>query len=154
MAMREFKDLDEFTGATGEVLGVSDWITVTQQQIDQFADATNDHQWIHVNRERAARSPFGTTIAHGYLTLSLIPTMAHRIYSVGGVPARLNYGSNRVRFPAPVPCGSRLRTKLTLLSTARESRGLRAISLAEVERDGYSRPVCIAEIITLFLTAV
>jgi len=149
--MREFKNLAEFCDAAGTVLGVSDWITVTQEQIDRFADATNDHQWIHVDRERAARSPFGTTIAHGYLTLSLIPTMVHGIFSVGEVAARLNYGANRIRFPAPVPCGSRLRTKLTLLSTEQEPRGVRATLHAEVERQGSAKPVCIAEILTLLL---
>jgi len=149
--MRQFKNLAEFCGAAGTVLGVSDWITVTQEQIDRFADATNDHQWIHVDRERAARSPFGTTIAHGYLTLSLIPTMVHGIFSVGEVAARLNYGANRIRFPAPVPCGSRLRTKLTLLSTEQDPRGIRAALRAEVERDGSDKPVCIAEILTLLL---
>ena len=152
--MRAFKNLAEFCGAAGSVLGLSDWITVTQEQINRFADATNDHQWIHVDPERAARSPFGTTIAHGYLTLSLIPTMVHQIFSVGEVAARLNYGANRIRFPAPVPCGSRLRTKLTLLSTEQDPRGVRAILHAEVEREGSHKPVCIAEIITLLLPHV
>jgi acyl dehydratase len=149
--MRHFQNLAEFRAAAGSTLGVSDWITVTQEQIDRFADATNDHQWIHVDPARAAQSPFGTTIAHGYLTLSLIPTMVHGIFSVGEVGARLNYGSNRIRFPAPVPCGSRLRTKLKLLATEQDPRGVRATLQAEVEREGSDKPVCIAEIITLML---
>jgi acyl dehydratase len=151
--MRHFQNLAEFRAAAGEELGISNWITVTQEQIDRFADATNDHQWIHVDPERAARSPFGTTIAHGYLTLSLIPTMVHQIFSLDGVAARLNYGANRVRFPSPVPCGSRLRTRLTLLATEQEPRGVRATLQAEVQREGTDKPVCIAEIITMLLPA-
>src|ERR1700739_4909083 len=109
MPMRVFADLDELRTAAGQVLGPSDWITVDQAQIDAFADATGDHQWIHVDPERAATGPFGTTIAHGFLTLSLMPVMLENLYRVDGVRMGVNYGLNKVRFPAPVPVDSRLR---------------------------------------------
>jgi len=115
--MRQFRDLADLKSAQGQSLGTSHWITVTQDLIDRYADVIDDHQWIHVDRDRAARSPLGTTIAHGYLTLSLIPSMIRDLYSVAGVGARLNYGSNRVRFPSPVPRDARLRTHLKVLST-------------------------------------
>jgi acyl dehydratase len=150
--MRRFHDLTELKSAVGQTLGVSDWITVTQERIDRFAEATDDFQWIHVDRERAAKSPFGTTIAHGYLTLSLIPAMVYQIFTVDGVGARLNYGSNRIRFTEPVPCNSRLRTHLKLLSAEDLPRGgLRANFEATVEREGSKKPPCIAEIITVML---
>jgi len=152
--MRRFKSLADLKAAVGETLGVSDWITVTQERIDRFAEATDDFQWIHVDRERAAKSPFGTTIAHGYLTLALIPSMVYRIFTVDGVGARLNYGSNRIRFTEPVPCESRLRTHLKLLSAEDLPRGgLRATFEATVEREGSRKPPCVAEIITVMLPA-
>ena len=152
--MREFKSLADLKGAKGQSLGVSDWISITQDMIDRFADVTDDPQWIHVDRERAARSPFGTTIAHGYLTLSLIPAMIRNLYSVAGVGARLNYGSNRVRFPSPVPRDSRLRTHLKILSTEdTPGGGLRVTLEATVEREHGDKPACIAEIVTLMLPA-
>ncbi|HEX2418992.1 MAG TPA: MaoC family dehydratase, partial [Micromonosporaceae bacterium] len=101
--MRVFSGLADFAAAQGEHLGYSDWHTVTQQQVDQFAEATGDHQWIHVDVERAAKGPFGGTIAHGYLTLSLIARFGGELFKVQGVSASLNYGVNKVRFPAPVP---------------------------------------------------
>ena len=150
--MRTFKDLAEIKAATGETLGVSPWMTVTQDMIDRFADVTDDHQWIHVDPARAARSPLGTTIAHGYLTLSLIPSMIRNLYSVAGVGSRLNYGSNRVRFPTPVPRDGRLRTHLKILSTEDGANGaVRVTWEATVELDGGGKPACIAEIVTLLL---
>jgi acyl dehydratase len=152
--MREFKSLAELKSAAGETLGVSTWMTVTQDMIDRFADVTDDHQWIHVNPARAARSPLGTTIAHGYLTLSLIPAMIRDLYSVAGVGSRLNYGSNRVRFPTPVPRDGRLRTHLKILSTEDGANGaVRVTWEATVELEGSSKPACIAEIVTLLLSA-
>ena len=152
--MREFKSLAELRSAVGEVLGVSPWMTVTQDLIDRFADVTDDHQWIHVDPARAARSPLGTTIAHGYLTLSLIPKMIRDLYSVAGVGSRLNYGSNRVRFPTPVPRDGRLRTHLKILSTEGGANGaVRVTWEATVELEGIARPACIAEIVTLLLPA-
>jgi acyl dehydratase len=152
--MRQFKSLAELKTAAGATLGVSDWMEVTQEIIDRYADAVDDHQWIHVDRERASRSPLGATIAHGYLTLSLIPAMIRGLYSVEGVSARLNYGSNRVRFPAPVPSGSRLRSHLKLLTVEDGENGaVRVTFEATVEREGGTKPACIAEIIVLMLPA-
>lgn len=152
--MRRFRSLADVKRAQGEAIGVSGWITVTQDRIDRYAELIDDHQWIHVDRERAARSPLGTTIAHGYLTLSLIPAMIRDLYSVEGVGARLNYGANRIRFPAPVPSGSRLRTHLKLLAAEDAAEGaLRVTFEATVEREGDTKPACIAEIVVLMLPA-
>src|SRR5437016_4870765 len=106
---RVFASVDELREAVGEELGPSDWLEIDQKRIDLFADATGDHQWIHVDPEKAAAGPFGTTIAHGYLTLSLLPQMWKTIYRVDGVKLGVNYGLNKVRFPSPVPVGSRVR---------------------------------------------
>lgn len=106
---RVFASLDELRAAVGEQLGWTDWLEIDQKRIDAFAEATGDHQWIHVDPERAAGGPFGSTIAHGFLTLSLIPSLTPRLFRVDGVTMGVNYGVNKVRFPAPVPVGSRLR---------------------------------------------
>ena len=124
---RVFDDLDAFKAAAGEELGTSEWVTVTQEQINTFADATGDHQWIHVDPERAATGPFGTTIAHGYLTLALLPVLAAQIYAIEGLAFGMNYGANKVRFPSPVPVDSRLRATATL-SRPRRSRSARRAS--------------------------
>jgi len=150
--MREFKSLAELKSAAGQPIGVSPWMTVTQDLIDRYADVIDDHQWIHVDPARAARSALGTTIAHGYLTLSLIPAMIRNLYSVAGVSARLNYGSNRVRFPTPVPRDGRLRTHLKILSAEDGADGaLRVTWQATVELEGSEKPACIAELVTLML---
>ncbi len=150
--MRAFKSLAELKSAAGQDVGVSPWMAVTQDLIDRFADVTDDHQWIHVDPARAARSPLGTTIAHGYLTLSLIPAMIRDLYTVEGVGSRLNYGSNRVRFPTPVPRDGRLRTHLKILSTEESAGGaVRVTWEATVELEGSKKPACIAEIVTLML---
>jgi acyl dehydratase len=150
--MRQFKSLAELRSAVGETLGVSPWMTVTQDLIDRFADVTDDHQWIHVDPARAERSPLGSTIAHGYLTLSLIPAMIRNLYSVAGVGSRLNYGSNRVRFPTPVPRDGRLRTHLKIQSAEDAADGaLRVTCEATVELEGSQKPACVAEIVTLML---
>ena len=150
--MREFKNLAELKAAVGETLGVSPWMTVTQDLIDRYADVIDDHQWIHVDPARAARSPLGTTIAHGYLTLSLIPAMIRNLYSVAGVSARLNYGSNRVRYPTPVPRDGRLRTHLKILAAEDAVDGaVRVTWQATVELAGHEKPACIAELVTLML---
>ena len=152
--MRRFPSLAALKSAVGESLGTSDWVEVTQERIDRFAEVTGDHQWIHVDPVRARQTPLGGTIAHGYLTLSLIPAMVYSLYDVDGVGSKLNYGSNRIRFPAPVPSGSRVRTHLKLVATeAAEGGALRVISEATVEREGASKPVCVAELVTLFLPA-
>ena len=150
--MRAFKSLTELKSAAGETLGASPWMTVTQDLIDRYADVIDDHQWIHVDPARAARSALGTTIAHGYLTLSLIPSMIRDLYSVAGVSARLNYGSNRVRFPTPVPRDGRLRTHLKILSVEDGADGaVRVTWQATVELEASEKPACIAEIVTLML---
>ena len=150
--MRAFKNLAELKSAAGQPVGVSSWMTVTQDLIDRYADVIDDHQWIHVDPARAARSALGTTIAHGYLTLSLIPAMIRNLYSVAGVSARLNYGSNRVRFPTPVPRDGKVRTHLKVLSTEDGADGaLRVTWQATVELEGSEKPACVAEILTLML---
>lgn len=144
---RVFSSLDEFKAAAGEELGTSDWVTITQEQIDTFADATGDHQWIHVDPERAASGPFGGTIAHGYLTLSLLPVFVEQIYTIEGLAFGMNYGANKVRFPSPVPVDSRLRATATLVETRDIPIGTQGIVNVVVEREGADKPVCIAEVI-------
>lgn len=140
----------ELPAHAGRELGVSDWLTVDQPMIDRFAEATGDFQWIHVDRERAARE-LGGTLAHGYLTLSLVPRLAATIYEVTGVTQRLNYGLDRLRFPAPVPAGSRLRLRLALAEVAMEGPRCRIGLDATMEREGSGRPVCVARLIVLLL---
>lgn len=144
---RVFDQLDAFTALVGEELGTSEWLTVTQEQINQFADATGDQQWIHVDPERAATGPFGTTIAHGYLTLSLLPVFAQQIYSIEGLAFGVNYGANKVRFPSPVPVDSRLRATATLKETTEIVIGTQVVITFVVEREGADKPACIAEVV-------
>lgn len=151
--MRVFRNLEEFRQAAGQILGVSDWVTVSQERIDRFAEATGDHQWIHVDRERAKASPFGSTIAHGYLTLSLISHMSYTIYRVDGLRQIINYGSNKVRFLQPVRSGSRVRGSIRLLRTEDTPQGLRAYNEATVEIEGSEKPACVAETIALLQPA-
>lgn len=129
----------------GQELAVGDWLTVDQTMIDKFADATGDHQWIHVDKERAAKGPFGTTVAHGFLTLSLLPKLAESAFKVDDVRMGVNYGLNRVRFPAPVPSGSRIRARLKLLSFEPISGGAQLVTEVTMEREGGDKPVCVAE---------
>ena len=143
--MREFASLDELRGAVGEPLGTSGWHVVDQARIDAFADATEDHQWIHVDPERAKAGPFGTTIAHGFLTLSLLPALMGDIYKVEGVRMGVNYGLNRVRFPAPVPSGSRVRGSGELAEVTEVDGGIQAVVRVTVEAEGQAKPVCVAE---------
>jgi acyl dehydratase len=150
---RVFASLDEFRSAAGTELGTSDWITVTQEQIDTFADATGDHQWIHVDPEAAAKGPFGTTIAHGYLTLSLLPVMSENIYTVEGLAMGVNYGANKVRFPNPVPVDSRLRATATLKEIADIPIGTQATITFVVEREGADKPAVVAEVVYVFAAA-
>ncbi|MET0468075.1 MAG: MaoC family dehydratase [Aeromicrobium sp.] len=144
---RVFDNLDAFKSAVGEDLGTSDWLTVTQEQINLFADATGDHQWIHIDPERAASGPFGGTIAHGYLTLSLLPAFAAEIYSIENIAFGMNYGANKVRFPAPVPVDSRLRATATLKETHDIAIGTQVVITFVIEREGAEKPVCIAEVV-------
>jgi acyl dehydratase len=132
----------------GEELAVGDWLTVDQATIDKFADATGDHQWIHVDKERAAKGPFGTTVAHGYLTLSLLPKLAESALKVDDVRMGVNYGLNRVRFPAPVPSGSRIRARLKLLTYEPIDGGAQLVMQVTMEREGSDKPVCVAETVS------
>lgn len=149
--MRHFADVQQLKTAVGEVLGESEWVEVTQEMIDRFAEATGDYQWIHVDRERAKASPLGTTIAHGFLTLSLVPRLLDRVYSVGKVAARLNYGCNKVRFTQPVPSGSRIKARIRLAEVKETAKGVRITSEATVSLEGFERPACIAELIAVVI---
>jgi acyl dehydratase len=143
--MRRFAKLDDLAALVGQEFARSDPIVVDQARIDAFAAATDDHQWIHVDRERAAASPFGTTIAHGFLTLSLLAPMTYSAFAVDGVRMGLNYGTNRVRFPSPVPAGSVLTARFKLLAFEKIEDGAQLVVEATVEREGSSKPVCVAE---------
>ncbi len=150
--MRVFDDIGSFTAAVGEHLGYSEWMVIAQDRVDAFAEATGDHQWIHVDAERAAAGPYGGTIAHGYLTLSLLPALGAQVYRVDGVPAAINYGLDRVRFPAPVPVGSRVRAGAELLSATPVPGGaIQAVVRFTVEIEGQDRPACVADTIRRLL---
>ena len=132
----------------GVELGPTDWLEVSQQRIDTFAQATDDHQWIHVDPARAAEGPFGTTIAHGYLTLSLCaPLLSQALAGLTDSSMGINYGTNKVRFPAPVPAGSRIRARATVVSVDDVPGGEQAVVVTTVEREGGEKPVCVAEIV-------
>jgi acyl dehydratase len=147
--MRTFHKLAELAGLVGQDVAVSDWTTVTQQQVNLFAEATGDHQWIHVDVERANAGPFGCPIAHGFLTLSLIPKFFESAFEVLDTRMGVNYGLNRVRFTAPVPVGSRLRAHLKLLDCQPiPGNGYQMTWGVTVEREGGDKPVCIAESLT------
>lgn len=143
--MKTFNTLAELAALAGQEITVTDWYEVTQQHINQFADATGDHQWIHVDAERAKAGPFGTTIAHGYLTLSLLAGFFDRAISVKDVRMGINYGLNKVRFMGPVPSGSRLRVRVALLGSEPIDRGLQMAWKCTIEREGQEKPVCVAE---------
>ncbi|MBF6340705.1 MaoC family dehydratase [Nocardia abscessus] len=147
--MRVFATFDELTAAVGDIVGITDWLTITQQRIDRFAEATGDHQWIHTDPQRAARGPFGATIAHGYLTLSLIPYFSERLFSMEGARMGVNYGTGKVRFPAPVPVGSRLRDRAELLDVSELPDGARLTMRHTIEIEGAPKPACVAEILAL-----
>ena len=143
--MRTFETIAEFKDLVGQEIGVSDWITVTQERIQLFADATNDHQWIHVDVERSKAGPFGTTIAHGFFTLSLLPEMGASAIQIRDVRMGVNYGLNKVRFPAPVPSGSRVRGRFKLVGYEPLEGGAQLTTQVTMEREGSDKPVCIAE---------
>lgn len=148
-AARRYAGLEALAGQVGQALGESDWWVVDQARIDAFAHATDDHQWLHTDAERAAEGPFGTTVAHGFLTLSLLPTLMARAYTVDGVGLRLNYGLERVRFPAPVRVGSRLRARFVLGAFERLPDGGAQLRIdATVECEGGTKPVCVAQLLT------
>ncbi|MDX6296357.1 MAG: hypothetical protein QOI51_214 [Nocardioidaceae bacterium] len=139
--------IDDLPGLVGTRLGVSDWLLVTQERIDLFAEATGDHQWIHVDPERAESGPFGTTIAHGYLTLSLAPALLWTILEVKGAAQVVNYGIEKTRFPAPVPVGSRMRLTADLTSVEEVKGALQASLELVFEIEGATKPACVAEIL-------
>lgn len=144
--MKTFETLADLAACVGQEVAVSDWITITQEQVNRFADATGDHQWIHVDPERARQGPFGAPIAHGFLTLSLLPRFFESSFDVRGSRMGVNYGLNKVRFTAPVPVGSRLRARMTLLSAEPVAGdGLQMAWQVQIEREGVDKPVCVAE---------
>ncbi|MEZ0076358.1 MaoC family dehydratase [Planotetraspora sp. GP83] len=151
--MRTFANVQELKAAVGETFGPGEWRPVTQQQVNQFADATGDHQWIHVDPERAANGPFGSTIAHGYMSLALLPVLMGALVHVEGLAMAINYGLNRVRFPAPVPVGSRVRATGELLDVKGTPSGYLASMRVTVEVEGGKRPACLADALTLYVPA-
>jgi acyl dehydratase len=146
-----FEGLDQLRGAVGTALGPSEWHEITQRQIDLFAEATGDHQWIHVDPERAAAGPFGTTIAHGFLTLSLVSYLLPQVIRVSGISMGINYGANRVRFPAPVPVGSRVRAHGQIQSVDDVAGGVQMTTLVTIEVEGNEKPACVVESISRYL---
>ena len=146
--MLTISGIDELRAKVGEELGVSDWHLVTQDEIDAFADATGDHQWIHVDPERAAQTPWGSTIAHGLYTLSLGPKFTFAMFTIEGFALGLNYGYNKVRFPAPLPVNSRLRMRATLSSVDDVPGGVQLTITQTFEREGEEKPVCVAEAVS------
>lgn len=145
MAVREVQ-IEDLPSLVGEELGVSDWHVVTQEDVNAFADVTRDHQWIHLDVERAkTESPYGTTVAHGFFTLSLLPHLGSQIWRVTGVKMGVNYGLNRVRFPAPVPIGKRVRARSILKSVRETKDSIQLETTVTVEIEGDDKPVCVAE---------
>lgn len=143
--MNNFPHVEALRELVGQALGASDWVCVDQARIDAFAAATEDHQWIHTDPVRASDGPFGTTVGHGFLTLSLLPAFIGSAFTLGDVRLMINYGLNRVRFTAPVPVGSRLRAQFRLLAWEAFEAGVQLTVEAVVEREGAGKPVCIAE---------
>ncbi|MBX7161009.1 MAG: MaoC family dehydratase [Acidimicrobiia bacterium] len=142
----------DLEAAVGDHLGYSDWVEITQDRIDLFADATGDHQWIHTDPERAQAGPFGTTIAHGYLTLALTNMLLPQIVRVENISMGVNYGADKVRFPAPVTCGSRVRAGAELAAVDPVPGGVQAKIVVTVEIDGGTKPACVVESLSRFLT--
>jgi acyl dehydratase len=143
--LKTYQNVQELQSLVGSQIGVSDWLTVDQNRIDQFAKVTGDDQWIHVDPKRAAAGMFGSTVAHGFLTLSLLPFFIRSSHNINGVRLSVNYGLNRVRFPAPVPVNSRLRAHFKLLSFEAIEGGVQLITEVSIEREGQPKPVCVAE---------
>ncbi|MFF4404997.1 MaoC family dehydratase [Streptomyces sp. NPDC001262] len=148
--MLSFSSADELRAAVGHEMGPSDWLEVDQSRIDLFAEATGDHQWIHTDPQRAASGPFGTTIAHGYLTLSLLPVLVPRLMDVVGATMGVNYGVNKVRFPSPLPAGSRVRARARIVEVTEVAGGVQVTTAVTVEREGGEKPVCVAEAVSRF----
>lgn len=150
--MRTFSTFDELGDAVGEELGAGDWLEITQDRVNTFADATDDHQWIHVDVERASDGPFGGPIAHGYLTLSLIPHLGTTVFAFETPGAKLNYGLNKVRFPNPVKVGQRVRDVVTLVAVDDLPMGKQVTMKHVIEIDGVDKPACVAEMLVVLLS--
>ncbi|WP_326547452.1 MaoC family dehydratase [Mycolicibacterium sp. ND9-15] len=149
--MKKFSDLDEFIAAEGSQLGPTEWLEVTQERVNLFADATEDHQWIHVDPEKAAGGPFGGTIAHGLLTLSLLPHFSHQLYTVGNVAMAINYGYNKVRFITPVKVGAKIRARAELTKIDQLDGAVQSTMTTTIEIDGSEKPAAVAESIVRFI---
>ncbi|GAA4675948.1 MaoC family dehydratase [Nocardioides nanhaiensis] len=149
--MRTFTTFDEIGAAAGEELGTSDWVEITQSRVDQFAEATGDFQWIHVDVARAKEGPFGGTVAHGYLTLSLLPWLGTQVFALETPGAKLNYGLNKVRFPNPVLVGARVRVNVTLAEVTDLPQGKQLTLKQVIEIEGQEKPACVAESVVLLL---
>jgi acyl dehydratase len=149
--VKKFSGLAEFVAADGSQLGPTDWLEVTQDRVNLFADATDDHQWIHVDAERAANGPFGGTIAHGLLTLSLLPHFTHQLYTVDNVAMAINYGYNKVRFITPVPVGAKIRARAEIAKVDQLDGAMQATLTTTVEIEGSEKPAAVAESIVRFI---
>ncbi|MBC2641909.1 MULTISPECIES: MaoC family dehydratase [unclassified Rhodococcus (in: high G+C Gram-positive bacteria)] len=149
--MKTLNGIDELYAVANTRFGYSSWHTLTQEKIDTFADATGDHQWIHVDPSRAADGPFGATIAHGHLLASMIPMLVWEVYAVDGVRMGINYGSNKVRFPAPVPVGSRIRAAVDITDVETVPSGVQVVTAVTIERENADKPVCVAEIVSIYV---
>jgi acyl dehydratase len=149
--MKVFEGIDDLADAAGTDLGASDWLVIEQDRIDQFAMATGDHQWIHVDPERSKDGLYGRTIAHGLLTLSLLPALQHQLYDVRGVAMAINYGFDKVRFTAPVPVGSRVRAALRIVEVARLEGAVQVTFSTAIEVDGSAKPAAVVESVARFV---
>jgi acyl dehydratase len=149
--MRVFDGVADLEKAVGTHLGHSEWHTVDQDQIDAFAAATGDHQWIHVDPAKAAEGPFGSTVAHGFLTLSLVPILTWQVYTVEGVKMIVNYGADKLRFPSPVPVGSRVRAGVELNAVTPVALGYQVALRVTIERDGGDKPACVADMLAVVM---
>ena len=150
--MRTFTTFDEVAAAAGEELGTSAWVEITQERVDTFADATGDHQWIHVDAERSAEGPFGGTIAHGYLTLSMVPWLGSEVFALDTPGAKLNYGVNKVRFPNPVRVGKRVRAHVAMGEVTDLPAGKQITLRYTIEIEDEAKPACVAETVVLPLS--
>jgi acyl dehydratase len=151
VSTKTYTGLDEIEKAVGTVVGVSDWHTITQDHIDRFADVTGDNQWIHIDVERAKQGPYGTTVAHGYLVLSLVPMLMYEAARFEGLQAGINYGSNKVRYPAPTPVDSRVRGEIFLADFKRKDLGAQVTFRVTITREGGDKPVCVAEAVSILI---
>jgi acyl dehydratase len=147
--MRVFDGVPALEAAVGTHLGYSGWHTISQEQIDAFAAVTGDHQWIHVDAPKAAAGPFGTTIAHGFLTLSLVPLLTWQVYSIEGVRMAVNYGADKVRFPSPVPADTKVRAGVELTAVKQTSAGYQVVTRVTVEGENSDKPSCVVDMIAL-----